>query len=91
MHNIWVRDVTDVISVFSRGGQSFDRLARGGSKYERKKNCAQKHKKLLFFKFRRGANASPAPQNDVPNLGAHGKIGCTWENIVINLLNKKNS
>jgi len=54
--------VRDVISVFSRGGQNFDRVPRrGGAKYEEKIFCRQKHKKVTIFQIQGGGQMPPLP------------------------------
>jgi len=45
---------------FSRGGQHFDRLPRGGQNMKKTKCCVQKHKKSYFSKPGGGGNAFPA-------------------------------
>jgi len=44
---------------FSRGGGNILTDFLGGGGYEKNKNCVQKHKKPLFFKFRGGGKCPP--------------------------------
>jgi len=51
----------DVISVFSRGGQNFDRVPRtGGAKYEEEKYFVGKNTKSHYF-FNSGEQMPPLP------------------------------
>jgi len=58
----------DVISVFSRMGQNFDRLPGWGAKYEKNKVLCAKTPKSHYFSNSGGTNAprpAPPPTNDV--------------------------
>jgi len=66
--------IRDVILVFSRGGQNFDRLPRRGQNMKKTKCCGKKHKKSLFFKIRGGQMPPLPPQNDVPDYNSRSSF-----------------
>jgi len=74
-----------------RGGTILTNFLGGGTKYERKKFCVQKHKKSLFSKSEGQMAHPPAPPpNDVPEINTNIYINIPIYTYIFEILSIRN-